>query len=461
MSKYRTSIGAWVRRLVVVLLLILVALALWKRPDHALRIATASIADGLCAGVFVEGMSPERTFAERFASEQGLRPLRRGLHYAVDRRSGRVTTDWHGHFVSVSNYYPHYGCALPWQTPRAATLQAAREVAGTPPNSAVVVPTDPRLIDALDRAFCEPASGPRRNVHAIVVMHDGQVIAERYAPGFMPDTPLLAYSVSKSVINALVGILVGQGRLDVHTPVPVAAWRAPDDPRHGLTLDNLLRMTSGLALTEDDSGFDPVSIMLFQQPDMAAYAAQAKLRDPPGTVWNYSSGNTLIVAGVLRDAVGGGAAGMIRFAHRQLFDPIGMQHVLMEFDGAQTLIGSTRFYASARDWARFGQLYLDGGMVGGRRILPVGWNTYSSSPTLDAPYGAGFWTNVAAPGDTAPRIDGLPSDAYFASGMNGQRILIVPSKRLVIVRFGSTVDPPRFDMKGLVRLVADVSATIP
>ncbi len=168
----------------------------------------------------------------------------------------------------------------------------------------------------------------------------------------------------------------------------------------------------------------------------------------------------MIVCGILRNTIGNGAEGMIRFAHKQLFDPLGMHHVLMEFDGAQTLIGSTRIYASARDWARFGQLYLDDGVVNGRRILPAGWAAFSARPTLDVPYGAGFWTNVAVPGDKALRIDGLPSDAYFASGMNGQRIVIVPSKHLVVVRFGSTVDPPRFDMQGLVRLIADVSAAI-
>lgn len=123
------------------------------------------------------------------------------------------------------------------------------------------------------------------------------------------------------------------------------------------------------------------------------------------------------------------------FAQKQQLEPLGMHHVSMEFDGAQTLIGSTRIYASARDWARFGRLYLDDGVVNGRRLLPAGWAAFSARPTLDAPYGAGFWTNVAAAGDKAPRIDGLPPDAYFASGMNGQRIVIVPSKHLVIVRF--------------------------
>jgi len=441
-------------------LVVLAILFFWKRPDHAIRVATASIAEVMCSGVFVEGMTPERTFTESYADDKALKPLSRGLHYAVDRANRRITTDWHGHVVSQSTYYPSYGCALPSQTPGENTLRAARDVAGSPETQPLVVSGDPLLRASLARAFAEPASGVPRHVHAIVVMHDGHIVAERYAPGFGPDTPLLAYSVSKSVVNALVGILVQQGKMDVHTSAPVPAWNDPSDPRHALTVEQLMRMTSGLALTEDDSGFDPVSTMLFRQADMAGYAGQAKVSHTPGTVWDYSSGNTLIVCGILRNKIGNGAEGMIRFAHRQLFDPLGMHHVLMEFDGAQTLIGSTRIYASARDWARFGQLYLDDGVVNGQRILPAGWAAFSARPTLDAPYGAGFWTNVAAPGDKAQLIDGLPSDAYFASGMNGQRIVIVPSKHLVVVRFGSTVDPPRFDMKGLVRLVADVSAAV-
>jgi CubicO group peptidase (beta-lactamase class C family) len=152
--------------------------------------------------------------------------------------------------------------------------------------------SDPLLRDALARAFAEPASGVLRHVHAIVVMHDGQIVVERYAPGFGPDTPLLAYSASKSVVNALVGILVQQGKMDVHTPAPVPAWRDPSDSRHALTIEQLMRMTSGLALSEDDSGFDPVSTMLFRQAYMAGYAAQAKLIHPPGTVWDYNSGNS-------------------------------------------------------------------------------------------------------------------------------------------------------------------------
>jgi hypothetical protein len=270
---------------------------------------------------------------------------------------------------------------------------------------------------------------------------------------------VLGYSVSKSVINALIGILVREGKLDLYAPAPVGAWSSPADPRHAITLDQLLRMTSGLNLEESDSGFDPVSRMMFSERDMAAYAENAKLKSKPGQTWEYTSGDTLIVSAIVRDAVGGHAADVLRFAHNQLFDPVGMQHITMEFDDVGTPIGSTRIYASARDWARFGELYLNDGVVDGKRILPEGWVTYSTRPTLDSPYGSGFWVNAGQSVDARGRVQaGMPADAYFASGNFGQRIVIVPSQRLVIVRFGATIDPPDFDIRGLTRLVADVIA---
>lgn len=463
MSKRMKKIAWTVLVIVFVLMLVVAGLIAWKRPDRALQVATANVAQTLCADVFVSGLAPDRVFAENIAPMRGMHILLPHLRYEVDTVQRRVTADWRGRFASEATYYPGYGCALPITIPDAATLHAARAVASSPAATSgapVVVNPDPAMADALARAFAEPLTGPRRNVHAIVVMHEGKIIAERYAAGFDPETPQLGYSMSKSIVNALLGILVRQGRLDMAMPAPIPAWQAPDDPRHNITLDQLSRMTSGLDLTEDDSGFDPVSTMLFLRKDMAAYAAHASLRIPPGTRWEYTSGNTLILGGVLRDSVGGGAPGLIRFAHRELFDPLGMHHVLMEFDAAQTLIGSTRIYASARDWASFGQLYLDDGVIGGRRILPAGWSAYVSRQTLDSIYGSGFWTNTGTAADGSHYIAGMPGDAYFASGLNGQRIVIVPSRRLVIVRLGSTLDPPNFDMRGLVRLVNDVVVTL-
>ncbi|MGC1313405.1 MAG: serine hydrolase [Candidatus Acidiferrum sp.] len=434
------------------------------RPENAIRVGTASISQTLCDEVFVSGLEPSRVFTEDILPQRGIHILLRRIRYTVNVQRKQVVTTWAGHFAGVATYYPGYGCMLGDEKPSAPFVapnfsSASCDAAAAENSATPISPSNPMLSEALDRAFAEPPRPPYRRVRAIVVMRDGKIIAERYAQGIGPDTPLLSYSVSKSVINALIGILVGQGKLNLYTPAPVAAWSSPGDPRHAITLDELLRMTSGLNLEESDSGFDPVSKMMFLKRDMAAYAEKAMLIAKPGETWEYTSGNTLIASAILRDAVGGSAADVLRFAHRELFDPVGMRHVIMEFDGAGTPIGSTRILASARDWARFGDLYLNDGVVDSKRILPEGWVSYSTKPTLDSPYGSGFWVNAGQSDDARGRVQaGMPADAFFASGNFGQRIVILPSQKLVIVRFGVTIDPPDFDIRGLIRLVKDVIA---
>jgi len=321
-----------------------------------------------------------------------------------------------------------------------------------------VEPKSATLELAIDHAFAEPSQPTYRRVKAIVILRQGKIAAERYAPGYGAVTPLPGYSVTKSVISALIGILVRQGKLNVDLPAPVPEWSDSADPRHAITINQLLRMTSGLALDESDSGFDPVSRMLFLEPDMAGFAARARLEAAPGSTWNYTSGNTLILSRIIRDAVGGRAEDVVAFAQRELFEPLGMGGATLEFDLAGTPVGSTYMFAPARDWARFGMLYLNDGFVGSRRILPEGWVKYSTSPTLDSAYGAGFWTNAGSNEDAKWRVQhGMPADSFYASGNLGQRIVIVPSAGLVIVRMGFTHSTD-FDMKGLVRLVREAVA---
>ena len=384
------------RRIRIVLLMcavivLAVAFLVWRyRPDLAIKVGTASVSQTLCDEIFVAGLDPERVFAEEIRPQRGMKMLLKRLRYTVHMQRQQVVTTWADHFASIATFHLGYGCT------REDVQSAAPGVAPSLPGAASsgfpatpIMPVNTKLSEALDRAFAEPPRPRYRRLRAIVVVRDGNIIAERYAPGIGPDTPLLAYSVSKSVINALIGILVRDGKLDLYAPAPVAAWSDPDDPRHSISLDQLLRMTSGLNLDESDSGFDPVSHVLFLERDMAAFAEKAKLKAKPGQAWEYTSGNTLIACAILRDAVGGHAADVLRFAHSQLFDPVGMQLVTVEFDDAGTPIGSTRILASARDWARFGELYLNDGVVDGKRILPEGWIAYSTKPTLDSPYGSG------------------------------------------------------------------------
>ncbi len=430
------------------------------RPDQAVHVGTASISQALCEEVFIAGLDPQRVYDEEVRPRGELKPLMKHLSYEIDAQRQEVVTRWAGHFASVARNRQGYGCLVQAETASDAAMTSPAPAAVSLAEPAALNPGSPALQAALARAFAEPAHPPYRQVRAIVVMRDGEVIAERYAAGVGPGTPLLAYSVSKSVINALVAILVREGKLRVEERAPVAAWDDTKDPRHAITLDELLRMSSGLRLDESGTGLDPVSQMLFvHTDDMAGYAERAQLKAPPGTEWEYTSGNTLIAAAIVRDAVGGHADDVKRFAQEELFGPLGMRHVTMEFDAAGTLVGSTRVLASGRDWARFGQLYADDGVAHGKRILPEGWVHYSTTPTLGSDYGSGFWVNDSDAENARGRVEaGMPADSFYASGLFGQRIVILPTQHLVIVRFGATIDPPEFDIRGLTRLVSDVIA---
>jgi CubicO group peptidase (beta-lactamase class C family) len=332
--------------------------------------------------------------------------------------------------------------------------------------TAVVEPADPRLRAALDRAFEESPSGPRRNTHAVVVMQRERIVAERYADGIGIDTPLAGWSATKSATNALLGILVRQGRLDMHAPAPIAAWADTADPRHAITPDQLLRMNSGLDAGQslhDVSAFDPAARMLFVEPDMAAFAASRPLAHAPGAHWNYTDPNTLLLSRIVRDLAGGSPESTRAFIQRELFDKLGMQHATLEFDASGTPIGSSHLWASARDWARLGLLYLNDGIVGGERLLPEGWVAYSAAQTPGAEYvgyGAGFWTNRGSGyGASYRTAAGMPADAFMARGSYGQYVVIVPSHQLVIVRLGPAWTA-RDDMDTVARLTREAIAAL-
>lgn len=436
------------------------------------RVATGFVANILCSETFVSGLDPRRDFTETTEAMPGVGLITWAMDYQIDRQRKDVSVTLFGLGRSHAVYREGLGCtlehgaaladvALPQVQPQAALLP---EIAGP----GIVAPQSPQLAAALDRAFAEPAVPPFRHTRAVVVMKDGRVIAERYADGIGVDTPLLGFSATKSVISALIGILVRDGKLTVDQPVPIAAWQDPHDPRHAITVDQLLRHTAGLALGSSlqaslMSALEPVNRMKYVESDMASYAESIPLETAPGQAWNYHDGNYVILSHLIRDAAGGHAADVMRFAHRELFDPLGMRNVVLEFDAAGTPKGSGEMLASARDWARFGQLYLDDGVVGGRRILPEGWVKYAASPTPHAwvGYGAGFWTNLGNSYGARFRVDhGWPRDAFLAKGTIGQYVIVVPSQRLVIVRLGRSPNmPPEADgVSDLVRDVVTVSS---
>jgi len=430
-------------------LLISVALFFTYRPDQALHVATGLIAHEICAKTFISGFAPKPAFAE-IMQRPRIRWLKGVTAYRIDRSALVVQASVKGLADSQVTFHDGYGCRLvhpniephllkadtsQLKEPTVAPLLA--EIAGP----AVVDPLNHELKDAVDQAFSEPVGSLHRGTKAIVVVHNNTVIGERYAPGVGVETPLSGYSMAKSVVNGLLGVLAAHGRLSISQSGMISEWQAKDDPRGFITIEQLMRMTSGLALDENSFGFDIASRMLYLHGDTRAFAAQAPLIAPPGTRWAYSSPSVQLLTGIIRDVLGGQPERTLEFAWRELFNPLGMRSVTLEFDTAGTLIGAAFISASARDWARLGLLYLNDGVVGGHRLLPEGWVAASAEATLDTDYGAGFWTNRSGSERAKERIAlGMPHDAFFAYASLGQVVLILPSQHLVIVRLGDAVD---------------------
>lgn len=298
----------------------------------------------------------------------------------------------------------------------------------------------PALDRLLDHAFSDPEPNDLERTHGVVVVHRGAIVAERYAADVAPDDAFRSWSMAKSITAALVGILVRDGKLDLHAPIPVKEW-AVGDPRSRITIDQMLRMVDGLRFREaealpnggvryyPDEENDVVQ-MLFGpgRDDVAGYAATLPKVAEPEERWNYNSGASNLLARHVAEIVGGGADGMRAFMARELFEPLGIRTAAPVFDAAGTFVGSAYCPASARDFARFGLLFLRDGVWEDRRILPEGWVDYVRTPSAVSGglYGAHFWT---IPGSLG---------TFECHGAFGQRVTICSKLDLVIVRLGQT-----------------------
>ena len=276
---------------------------------------------------------------------------------------------------------------------------------------------------------------------AVVVQHRGEVVAEAYADGVTADTTLISWSMAKSITHALVGMAQMDGLLDVRATTGIAHWQ--NDDRKHITLQHLLEMRSGLAWIEDyvEGNESDVIEMLFGagKDDHAAYAINQQLSSTPGSEWYYSSGTTNIISRLLGDALGDKNSSHDKtqsFMQTRLFDAIGMASATAQFDLSGTFVGSSYVYATARDFAKFGELYLRDGIWDNKRVLPSGWVDHARAQTViddetGQGYGAHWWTQ---PGE--PR-------SLIASGYEGQQIFVLPERDLVIVRLGKTVAEKR------------------
>jgi CubicO group peptidase (beta-lactamase class C family) len=278
--------------------------------------------------------------------------------------------------------------------------------------------------------------GYNGNAFAFMVLHRGIPIVEAYQPQFNSKTRFQSWSMAKSITNALVGVMVREGKMDIRQPVNLPQWQ--NDDRKRITLKDLMQMQSGLKWNEDYGNRSDVTLMLYNEPDFARYTYTRPLEYPVGSKWLYSSGSTNIISYLVRQALNNDAD-YYSYAKTHLFDKTGMRSALFELDASGTQVGSSYLYATARDYARFGLLYLQDGVFHGERILPEGWVTYTTTPALDSKgdYGALFWLNRAR------HFPSAPEDMFSCNGHEGQHIFIIPSKELVVVVLGYSPKPDR------------------
>ena len=441
------------------------AIAILFYSSQLAAIGTAYAAKILCSGIFVSQRDAQSLLGTDVSADD-LSFLRH-LDVQVDRDSREVTATFFGLAKRKAVYREGRGCAVIHgeaaepptprtddSTDRLREQRVVKDELDTV-NRLPLEVNQSRLHAALEWAFLEPDPALPRRTRAVVVVYKGRLVAERYADQFTKDTPLNGWSMTKSVINALVGVLVQEGKVSLSDLAAIPQWRGSGDPRHKITLEQLLRMSSGLQFHEDYSNpLADVTYMLLGVPDAAAYAAAKPLEAQPGTRWSYSSGTTNIIAYAMRQIVGD--SDYLEFPRRALFDRLGMTSAVMETDAAGTFVGSSFMYATARDWARFGLLYLRDGVWSGQRILPEGWVAYTRTPAPNAPeqqYGAHFWLRILnvhrCDIDSRP----LPADAFHAIGHEGQVITIIPSRELVLVRLGLTRYPCAWDQQMFVHLV--------
>ncbi|MEC9431582.1 MAG: serine hydrolase [Pseudomonadota bacterium] len=436
-------------------------------PDQPGRVAAGFAAHALCSEAFVTGADPDALFESYVTPSLGALPAALTA-WEADRERQTVTARFAGMFRARAVHAPGRGCTLVHGPVDPAPLPLgpmAPDGPGLLPGlpDAPVPPASPALAAALDRAFAETEGAPPRSRRAVVIVHDGTVVAERYAPGFGPDSRLASWSMAKSVTNALIGALSLAGRIEATAPAPVPAWRRPGDPHATVTTEQLLRQTSGQPFGAANNGFDPATRMLFLEGDMAAVAAAAPFDAAPGTRWAYTDGNYAILGGILRDLMGGTPEAVARASRALLFAPAGMTGAVQEFDEAGAPMAGTHVFAPARDWARLGQLFLSDGVVAGRRLLPAGWADWSARPTPQAGpgYGAGFWTNRGeSEGARTRRGWGMPAGSYFASGHSGQTVVIAPEQRLVVVSMGFTPAPDALSTRRAAELTRDAIAAL-
>lgn len=422
----------------IVVIVTLVIIAVSQYPK--LYLATGYGAKSMATAVFVSERDPQIVKLTDLNYS-----IVKYTQSVVDYSNKSVTTSFWGMAKQTAVYRQGFGCCLIGDRP-ADSLQ---RLTFTPPlirregtwriawpNGDLMKDTIYPEIDsvklrlAVDAAF-DNAQENKKRTAAVVVIFKGELIAEKYNKelGITPDTRMWGWSMTKSIMNAMAGVLSKQHKLDVNAVAPVPQWL--NDRRRDITVNDLIQMSSGLKWDENYSDVSSATNMLYRSTDCYKVAIDVPYKKKPGTEWYYSSGTTNILSGIMRSLIGNDQI-YHEFPYREIFNKIGINSMILETDAAGNFVGSSYSYASARDWARFGLLYYGDGIWNGDTILPKGWVTYTRTiaTASKGEYGAHFWLN------RSKKLPDVPEDMFSCNGHRGQRIFIIPSRNLVIVRFG-------------------------
>lgn len=399
-------------------------------------IGSAYDAKMVCSCIFVshrdfESIKNEDLYAVPFATIN------------IDKKEQSVTANIYGLAATKAIFRPKLGCTLVNEIEEAEIRKESPPAprGGVTSENLTIENTPFEGWGAINEAFTETDPENIKRTRAIVVLQNGKIIAEKYASNITKETPLIGWSMTKSITSTMIGLLVKDGKLDIKKPAPIVEWQ--NDERAKITIDHLLRMNSGLDWDENYAQPSAATEMLFRSKNAGLYALNVPAKYKPDSQWYYSSGSSNILQEIIRRQFSN-LTDYQAYPHKRLFQKLGMNSAILEPDASGTYVGSSFMFASARDWAKFGQLYLQDGVWNGERILPEGWVKYSSTetPNSKGQYAAHFWlyhnNNL------------YQSDVYHAIGFEGQYVTIVPSKNLVIVRLGCT-PKDNFDHPKLVR----------
>ena len=436
----------------LVALFVVVVLALWLKPPALLRIGSNYTAKIVCSNVFLAGRDPGEVLRDDVQAP-GISILRY-MKVSVDRDAHVVRAGFFG-FIGdgVAVARPGVGCTVVpdgnvnFAKAVAPSSSAATAKAEGPAQSAQPAQAWPDGEAAVENAQIEKIiaddklTGP--GMRAVVVIDHGRLVAERYGAGFSAKTPLLGWSMSKTVMAGVIGMLVKDGKLTLDQ---TGFWPA-GDPRANIRVADLLAMSSGLHFNESYGAVSDVTSMLYLQSDMAAFAHDQPLEHPVGEAWSYSSGTAVLLSRIMQDAAGPNSAD---FISQRLFQPLGMNSATMEADEHGTLVGSSYMYANAHDWARYGQFLAQDGVWKDQPLLPEGYVAMMATPVKASggEYGMGqTWLF------TANDAVGLPPDTFYLSGHDGQTVAVIRSRRLIIVRMGLTPNTTGYSPQPLIKAI--------